>query len=156
MHHAFVVAAFLQAVLAERSSQFWVEEIARTLEVVKGVFVQHLSPCIGIIASAIATIEDMAEVGGAVTWQNLRHQSNGIHLLFFESIDVKVLDFGEFVLLHVKDGGSNKFGGHEALVEQSAILNLGDEAVGHDFSGLVMLGIHADDFRLGHPVFHDL
>ena len=58
--------------------------------------------------------------------------------------------------LHVQDGGGDEFGGHKALVEQCAVLNLVDEAVGHHVAGLVVLGEHADDFRLGHPVLHDL
>ena len=156
MHHAFVVAAFLQAVLAERGSQFGVEQIARTLEVVEGVLVQHLGPGVGIIARAVATVEDVTEVGAAVAGQDFGHQADGVHLLFLEGVDVEVFYFGQLVELHVEDGGGDEFGGHEALVEQSAVLDLRDEAVGHRLAGLVVLGVHADDFRLGHPVFHDL
>ena len=58
--------------------------------------------------------------------------------------------------LHVEDGGRDEFSGHEALVEQGTVLDFGNEAVGHDFAGLVMLGVHTDDLRLGDPVLHDL
>ena len=101
----------------------------------------------------------MGEIGAAVAGQNFRHQADGIHLLLFKGIHIKVFDFvdgSDFVEFHIQNGGGNEFGGHEALVEQGTVLNLGDETVGHRLAGFVMLGIHADDLWLGHPVFHDL
>ena len=101
----------------------------------------------------------MGEIGAAVAGQNFRHQADGIHLLLFKGIHIKFFDFvdgSDFVELHVEDGGGDEFGGHEALVEQSTVLNLGDETIGHRLAGFVMLGIHADDLWLGDPVFHDL
>ena len=159
MYHSFVVAAFLQAVLSERGGQFRIEQIARPFDEVEGILVQNLGPSVGIVASTITTVEDVGEVGGAVAGQDLWYQADGIHLLFFESIHIKGFDFvdgGDFVELHVEDGGGDEFGGHEALVEQGTVLNLGDETVGHWLAGFVMLGIHADDLWLGYPVFHDL
>ena len=156
LHHAFVVAAFLQAILAERSSQLGIEEVTGGLEVVEGIFVQYLGPSVSVITGTVATVENMGKVGATITGQDFWHQADGIHLLLFEGVHIEVLRLCQFVELHVKDGSSNEFGSHEALVEQGTVLNLVNEAVGHDFASLVVFGVHADDLGFGDPVLHDL
>ena len=58
--------------------------------------------------------------------------------------------------LHVKDGGSDKFCGHETLIEGLHSLYLCNKRVRNDLTGLVMTRIRRQHLLLERPVLHYL
>ena len=58
--------------------------------------------------------------------------------------------------VHVENGGCQQLGGHETLVESLLFQYLFDEAVGDDFAGLVMSGVHLQYLGFSGPMFVDL
>ena len=84
---------------------------------------------------------ESAPVGPSLLFRMQRHQDLGI---------------SQVMQVHVEDGGGQQFGSHETLVECFLVQYLFNQAVGNDFAGLVMLGIHFQHFGFGSPMLVDL
>ena len=78
---------------------------------------------------------------------------NIIIMILFTVVACKVR---KQIVKSIEDGGCQQFGSNEALVERFLVQYLFNQAVGDDFTGFVMLGIHFQHFGFGGPVFVDL
>ena len=98
----------------------------------------------------------MVEVCGTVAGSYFRNQPQLVHRFFFVCNDIKTFGISQVMQVHVEDGGGQQFGSHETLVECFLVQYLFNQAVGNDFAGLVMLGIHFQHFGFGSPMLVDL
>jgi len=60
------------------------------------------------------------------------------------------------MVIHVQQGGGDKFRGGETLVEFAGLIQLVDQFLWDHLAGLVVAGVHFQHFRLVDPVLHDL
>ena len=72
--HRVFAAAFFKDVAAVRHGHILVEN-AFLHEEFEGILVKYFRPKIAVIACAVAAVEDMIEIGGTVTWNDLVNQT---------------------------------------------------------------------------------
>ena len=122
-------------------------------ELLPGVVSKDLAPKVAVVACAVSAVEDVVEVGGAVTRDDFIYQSHLLAHLFLKGADVlRAGEFGqlgrsELVPLHVQDGSCAEFPAHEALIEPEPAANLGNEFGRDGLSGAVIICIRGKDFR---------
>ena len=112
-HRVSSVAAF-QDVGSEGSSRGRVEN-AVVFEALVGIVVQDGRPGVAVVARTVTASEDVLEVRTSVAGDDGRYQTDLGHLLILIIREFDVDGRGDGVVVHVQNGGGQKFSVDEAL-----------------------------------------
>lgn len=142
--------------MAELLGEFWIVDVAALNECLEGVAVEYCGPGVAVVACVVAGGEDVLEVSALVAADDFGDEADAVEVGLFELVGINVLRSGDGVVLHVEEAGSEELGVDEALSVGAGGFEFGDEFVGDDFAGAVVLSEDFAVLAVAAPVLHDL
>ena len=133
-----------------------VEEVACFLERCKRIGIKYRRPCVAVITSLVAGGEDVVVERRTIANDDFVNHSHLLEALLLESVDIKTFRCGQFMEIHIEDRSREEFGRHEALVELTGSIDLGDEFVGDHLTCLIVESVGLENLGLVSVVLHEL